>query len=83
MNFTQQFINGAKTAGLRAHYVKSSVYEKEMREMAICCEIYQNILQQNKQGKIARLVVKVMKTKHRTKNHNFVTHFHSLMLKNV
>lgn len=84
MNFTQRFINGAKTAGLRAHHVKSSVYEKEMREMAICFEIYQNTLQQNKQGKNYKACFKSNENKaQKIKNQNFVTRFHSLMLKYV
>lgn len=60
---------------------KISVYEKEMSEMDVCCEIHQNILQQNKQRKVTKPIIKLIKAEN--SNHNFVSHFHSLMLKKV
>lgn len=36
-----------------------------MSEMTICCEIHQNILQQNKQRKVTKPIIKLIKTKHR------------------
>ena len=50
-----------KWSGLRAHYVKPCVYEKEMSEKAIYCEIHQNILQKNKQRKVTKSIIKLPK----------------------